>query len=168
MKRIALAVAAFVVAIAAHPAWAVPTALYHPPSGSLYLRNDLPTSLAAVAVVSATNSFKTDANLFAVPPGAIIDPYDLPLGIAYLTFPSTNNFPQPFFGHFVGSVVNPGTPISDLDAFYYLTFSNPVKTPFAMIQLPIPEPATSALAFLGVAGMIGRMVVGRPTRHPTN
>ena len=58
--------------------------------------------------------------------------------------------------------------MSDLDAFYYLTFSNPVKTPFAMIQLPIPEPATSALAFLGLAGMIGGTSVRRRRRTVNN
>ncbi|MBA4106361.1 MAG: hypothetical protein C0485_11435 [Pirellula sp.] len=130
-------------------AYAVPTICYNQATGGLWLSNDAGSPLKAIAVVSAMANFKPDFNLYAQPPGAVFDSGDIPVAIAYLNFPTTG-----YSGIFIGNVLNPGTPASDLSGFYY---------PDSLVQPPLPlgicfpEPsscvmaAMSALAFAGTA-----------------
>lgn len=146
MKSILLAAASLIILTIPTRAHAIPSLVYNPATGGIWLSNDTGAHLGAIAVISATNNVKTDPSLFTAIPGATFDPGDLPLGFTYLNFPPTNSL----FGTFVGNVITPGTPTTDLSGVYYESLSNGSgPKPLGFI---FPEPASGGIAlWAGVA-----------------
>lgn len=143
---------------------AAPWIFYDPASGGLWLKNDTGANIVTFTVNSAGSHLKTDANLFASAPGAIVDTVDLPLSFTYLNFPPTNNYA----GLFIGNVVAPGTPPSDLSGHYRVSPTGqgfPIPGPVELL----PEPASGLLLASGMLAFAakvrrssGRRQGGRP------
>jgi len=130
------------IALFASPSFAVPTAYYSPFSGSISIDNDFvlsPRGTSIVRLVSKTNQFTTNASAYATIPGAFLDPIDLPSEFWYRGFP---------LGHFyIGKVVTPGTPASDLYSDVIFTSEGPIP---GLTVVSTPEP--SCLSLLIAAG----------------
>ena len=126
-------------------AQSAPWIFYDPTSGGVWLKNDTGANFTNFSVISAGNHLKTDANLFASVPGAILDSADLPSVFTYLDFPPTNSF----LGLFVGNVVTPGTPPADLSGHYRIDPIGPGVSIPGPVEL-IPEPASGLLSAIGV------------------
>ncbi len=148
MKSIVSAAAACMAAMIPSLVHAIPSVFYHPGTGGIWLSNDTGANLGAIAVISAGNKVKTEPALFAAIPGATFDPGDLPSGFTYLKFPPTNSP----LGVFVGNVVMPGTPYSDLSGVYYESLSTGVQK--QLVNFYPAEPASSFIALLGVVATV--------------
>ena len=145
MKSALGIVALLIAASMSNWAQAAPWIYYDPTSGGVWLKNDTSVNLKTFSVISAGSHLKTDANLFASAPGAILDLADLPLTFTYLDFPPTNNF----FGLFIGNVITPGTPPADLSGHYRINPIGPAIPIPGPVEL-LPEPASGLLSAIGM------------------
>jgi len=132
MKRFIVAFSFLAIALAPSLADAFPNVIYNPSNGNIQFVNDTSGSLFAMYIVSPNNRITGTALPI---PGAILDTADQPFGLAYINMPSGT--------HNAGNVIQPGTPYSELSAYFYYT---PFAGPF---PVGTPEPASIAMVFLG-------------------
>jgi hypothetical protein len=125
---------------------AAPKATYNPATGNVVFSNDSGATLPAAYLLSASGNLADAANLLDIP-GAVADPGDFPLGYTYLNLPVGT--------HNTGNTVKPGTPLADLSFAYYVgALTNPVTQGTVELSAVIPEPATLAMAGLGLIGLV--------------
>lgn len=129
--------------------FATPTAWYNPVTGNVRLANDTGGVLGAIFMISNSNSMTSDGGAFAQVPGTVFDPGDLPSGWTYLSFPAQADSSYASALP-IGNVVTPGTPLSDLVLQYRVSLTG--GNPSNGVVLEVPEPATAALAGLGLIG----------------
>ncbi len=153
-----LTIVAAIAACSPLQAVAAPTAYYNPATGGIHLKNDTGAKLGAIGVISESllHVAKTDPSLYASIPGATFDAGDLPYGFTYLSYPSTGSEP---FGFFIGNVIVPGTPASDLSGLYY-PWLVATSTPVAIVE--VPEPSSIVVATIGATLLLRR----RQRRQP--
>ena len=148
MRKIAsLLVAAVVVSICS-VASATPTAYYDPATGSLTIKTDPGVALGVVNFKSAAGTLSAPAA--NVLPGVNKDTGDLPNFLVLFNAPASE---QGGFGHELGNIVTPGTPISDLSLGYFVQFGSGAEQ-VGNVELRVPEPATLAMAGLGLIGIV--------------
>ena len=158
MKAIAVCCAALFGLQLHSAAYAVPRGMYHPASGAIFLSNDTGGDLAHISVLSAGGNLRTDPALYASFPGAIFDSGDLPGAFTYLSFPEVGLFSP---GSYVGNVVVPGTPLSDLSGYYRSSFLDPPQ-PLGFVW---SEPTSSAI---GAVGALAFVSLSRRFRKPVS
>jgi hypothetical protein len=142
-KIFALAIA--VVLCSAGVSQAVPTVWYNAVTGNVEFQNDTANPLAVAYITSGSGKLSgTPLDI----PGAETDPGDLPSALTYLNLPA---------GKFsAGNVVEPGTLITDIGFKYFATFGAGAQeqTGLVLPSVVIPEPATLAMAGMGLIGFI--------------
>jgi hypothetical protein len=150
-KFVALAVALAVVGTTA-VAQAVPTLRYNTVNGNVFIENHADGPYAGGNANAIFNILSASGKLSAptLPNGpiggtAVVDTGDLPNFLALLNIPLGS--------HKLGAgTVAVGTPASDLTLDFYSAFGQ-AKVVGAVVTF-IPEPATIAMAGLGMVGMI--------------
>jgi len=143
MRKIFALLAVAVVAVAANVASAAPVAWYNPINGGIYFQNDHTGALANASVISTAGNFKAASDLLSIG-SSVKDDSELPFAFTYLGLPQGQSF--------AGSIVKPNTPVSDLKFEYRL---NSLLEPLVQgVVVEIPEPATLAMAGLGLIGIV--------------
>jgi len=142
-KILALAVVASVMGFAG-VASAAPKAVYDMATGNVKFVNDSGAALANATLISTAGTFKAAADLLDIPT-AVKDDSELPFAYTYLGLPNGESN--------TGNIVTPGTALADLH-FEYRTTS--LLTPIIQgtVELAVPEPATLAMAGLGLVGVV--------------
>lgn len=147
-KFVAFAVALAVVGTTA-VAQAVPTLRYNTVNGNLFVDNTAELGGNAGSIFNIKSTAGTlHAPTFPNGPlggTSVVDTGDLPTFLALLNVPLGS--------HKLGAgTVTVGTPASDLVLDFYPAFGQPLVA--GVIQTIVPEPATIAMAGLGVAGVV--------------
>jgi hypothetical protein len=145
-KILAIAVAVCVAAVATS-SQAAPLLRYNTNNGNLNVVNDSGGTLAVVNIKSVGGTLNAPTFPDGAIPGAVVDTGDLPNFIALL------NVPNGVFKLGPGTV-NAGTQGNDLAMDYFVTFTPGAQPVAAQVELFVPEPATIAMAGLGMIGMV--------------
>lgn len=133
-----LILAAAVAVLVADVAVAAPSYGYNPANGNVFVWNDLDGPLNNLSVLSAGGHLTNASHMLDLP-GAFKDDSEFPDALTYLNFPQGN--------WYLGAVVQPGTPLSDLTVRYRLPGQS--TGPNLVILPGWPEPTSAAL--LGIA-----------------
>lgn len=125
---------------------AAPKAIYNPVTGNVMFVNDTAAALPAAYLQSASANLADPSSLLSID-GAVADNADFPAGYTYLNLP---------VGSFnTGNTVKVGTPIADLSFGYYEgSLTTPPKVGVVELAAVVPEPATLAMAGLGMIGFV--------------
>lgn len=126
---------------------AAPRGYYNPTTGAIFLSNDTGADLVHITVFSAGGNLRTDPALYATFPGAIFDSADLPGAFTYLSFPEVGLFSP---DSYVGNVVVPGTPGSDLSGYYRSSVFDPPQP----LDFVWSEPTSSAIGAVGALAFV--------------
>ena len=138
MRLMATCCAALLALQLSNAANAAPMGYYNPTTGAIFLSNDTGGSLDHITIVSASGQLRPDPALYAAFPGAVFDQGDLPGAFTYLYYPQVGLFSP---ASFIGNVIVPGTPQSDLSGYYRRSFLDPPE----LVRFIESEPASSAL-----------------------
>jgi len=142
MRKILSLFAVLAVLASAGLSQAATNVWYNPSTGNLAFNNELGAVIDVFYVQSASGALSGSPLDI---PGATTDPGDLPTGLTYLSVPAGT--------HHVGVVAAKNLAAGDLTAAYYEPFG-PGAQPVSVPVLFVPEPATFAIAGLGLVGIV--------------
>jgi hypothetical protein len=144
MRKFIACVAVITVVAFSAVAQAAPKAVYNPSTGNVMFVNDSGSALPAAYLQSASGALAASSSLLEIP-GAVKDDADFPMGYTYLNLPA---------GEFnTGNTVTPGTALADLSFGYYVG-SLTTQPLVGVVEIAVPEPATIAMAGMGLIGVV--------------